>query len=461
MKTTVRSLGLVILGIGLFIGCAKKPPASSWSLDQSEASAPLKAFISEKETQANAAVKAEGQEMLPEFKSFFVAAGKGDWLTVSNMFMDFRNRAPQYEHPGASDPRLRGIQWQALLEIYGMFEDFANGDEKYPIAFGRDIIRSIPAGSIYFGGTDPGRFLVTALCKSQINADPFFALTQNALADMTYLDYLRSMYGDKIYIPTKEDSQKCFDDFVKDAQERMQNGQLKPGENFTRDSNGKIQVSGQVAVMELNALLVKVIFDKNPSREFYIEESFPLDWMYPYLEPHDLIMKINRQPLSALSAETVRHDHDYWSKYVSPMIGDWLNDDIPVEDVTAFVEKVYLKQDFSGFKGDPHFLQNMDAQKWFSKLRTSIASVYVWRAQHASDSLGKERMNNEADFAFRQAFALCPYSPEAVFRYVNFLLGQQRSSDAVLVASTCLKLDPENAQVKNLVNQLKRTESAK
>ena len=69
--------------------------------------------------------------------------------------------------------------------------------------------------------------------------------------------------------------------------------------------NGRVQVSGQVAVMSINGLLAKVIFDKNPDREFYIEESFPLDWMYPHLEPHGLIMKINRQPLAELPDDIV------------------------------------------------------------------------------------------------------------------------------------------------------------
>jgi hypothetical protein len=44
----------------------------------------------------------------------------------------------------------------------------------------------------------------------------------------------------------------------------------------------------------------------------------------------------------------------------------------------------------------------------------------------------------ETDFAFKQSFAFCPYSPEAVFRYVNFLL-QFRVDDALIVAQTCLK----------------------
>ncbi len=453
-----------MLGAGLFTGCAQKPPASSWSFDKSEASAQLKSFVAEKEAQANAVTKAEGGEMLPEFKSLFAAAGKGDWLTVSNLFADLHNRAPQYEHSGASDPRLRGSQWQALLETEGALEQFANGDEKYEIAFGHDIIQSIPPGSIYFGGTDPGRFLVTALQKSQVNGDPFFTLTQNALADATYLQYLSSMYGGKIYIPTSEDLRRCFQDYVQDAQQRLEQGQLKPGEDV-RQVNGHIQVSGQVAVMEINGLMVKIIFDKNPDREFYVEESFPLDWMYPRLEPHGLIMKIDRQPLAVMSAEMVQRDHDYWSGYVRPMIGDWLNDDTSVADVTAFAEKVFIRHDFGGFTGDPQFVQNDYSCKTFSKLRSSIAGLYAWRMKHAANEAEKDQMAHAADLAFRQAIALCPYSPEAVFRYVEFLVSRNRKADALLVAQTAAQMPElsgrDGDQVRALVEQLQRSSTAK
>src|SRR5260221_12428457 len=67
-----------------------------------------------------------------------------------------------------------------------------------------------------------------------------------------------------------------------------------------------------------------------------------------------------------------------------------------------------------------------------------------------------QRMIKEADFAFRQAFAFCPYSPEAVFRYVNLLVSPevQRLDDALLIAKTCQKLDPFNSGVVDLVNRL-------
>ena len=47
--------------------------------------------------------------------------------------------------------------------------------------------------------------------------------------------------------------------------------------------------------------------------------------------------------------------------------------------------------------------------------------MYAWRVSDPDnkDPVAQQRMIKEADFAFRQAFAFCPYSPEAVFRYVN------------------------------------------
>jgi len=448
----------VTLGLALWTAsCSKK--AAVWSLQKSDASVQLKTFVAEKEAQATAAAKAAGQEVLPEYKTLFAASAKGDWPVVHATFNALSRRAPQYDHPGPSDNRLTGTEWAAVLETYGAFEAFAGGDDKYCVAFGRDIISSIPSGSVYFGGTDPGRFLVTALCKSQVNADPFFALTQNALADSGYLAYLRGMYGSKIYIPTDADSQQCFADYSADAQRRDEQHKLQPGESF-KLVDGKAQISGQVAVMNINGLLAKIIFDKNPNCEFFVEESFPLDWMYPHLEPHGLIMKVNRQPLAGLSEDALRKDHDFWTHYVEPMVGGWLNAATPLKEVAEFDERVYLNHNFSGFKGDPRFIQNDSSCKMFSKLRGSIAGLYVWRIDHGADGSERERLIPEADFAFRQAIALCPYSPEAVYRYVGFLVSQNRKSDALLVASTCRDLDPKNAQIAGLVFKLKKEQAA-
>lgn len=62
-------------------------------------------------------------------------------------------------------------------------------------------------------------------------------------------------------------------------------------------------------------------------------------------------------------------------------------------------------------------------------------------------------MAKEADYAFRQSLALCPYSPEALFGYVHLLLGTAWPHDVLLVGQTCQRLDSTNSQVSDLVVQ--------
>ncbi|HLX71377.1 MAG TPA: hypothetical protein VKV04_17260, partial [Verrucomicrobiae bacterium] len=508
-----------------------------------------------------------GEKIIPEFQRLFDAAIAGDVETVTNMYADFKQRHPQYERKKGipSNIRLWNPAWEDVLDICMAYDHVANCNSKYTQIFVDDLFNSIPPGSIYFGGTDPGRGLPTAFSKSHVDADPFYTLTQNALANSAYLDYLRDTYGERrhwlsvlaeahrtdselqksdgefqnaldnevslmsehpendprceaadktteelrkkrnqradellaktqaqmdpqkkakflseppqvIYIPNTEDSQKAFDDYAGDVQQRLAHDekfpnephQAKPGESVTKGANGKPVVSGQIAVMGINGLISKVIFDKNPDREFYLEESFPLDWMFPYLEPHGLIMKINREPLAHLPEDVVQRDHDYWQKLVGGMIGNWLTDDTSVQTVTEFAERVYLHKDLNGFTGDPQFVQDSYAPKMFSKLRSSIGGVYSWRlgqppsggvmpAQYiAKDKTERARMEKAADFAFKQSFAICPYSPEAVYRYVQLLVNDHRVPDALLIAETASRIDPANGQFTYLIRNLKQ-----
>ena len=193
--------------------------------------------------------------------------------------------------------------------------------------------------------------------------------------------------------------------------------------------------------MAINGLLSQLMFDRNPDREFYVEESFPLSWMYPHLAPNKLVLKIHRQPLSGIPANLILQDHDYWTHYVGPMIGTWLNDLTSVGEIVAFVEKVYVQKDLNGFAGDPAYVQSGRAQRIFSKLRSSIGGLYAWRAQECESSAEKQHMLAEADFAFRQAFVLCPASPEAVFSYISLLVGEKRLPEAILVAEAAVKVE--------------------
>ncbi len=130
------------------------------------------------------------------------------------------------------------------------------------------------------------------------------------------------LYPDReIYTPSSEDLNRAYQEYLTDVQHRMALNQIKPGEDVKIVDN-RIQVSGTVAVMSLNGLLTKTIFDRNPKREFFVEESFPLDWMYPHLTPHGVIMKLNREPQTSLPEDLLRKDHEFWRQYSRRLTGD-------------------------------------------------------------------------------------------------------------------------------------------
>ena len=452
--------------IGLLL-VALEFPGQAASTSKTGLPPEIVSFIEVKETQAHVLAKKLDLKVSDDVWAYFRTAQTGTTAAITNAFERLKKRASQYEG-SRDDPTVGTPVWQTVIEVELAVDAFAEGDPKYSMAFGKGVINSIPPGSIYFGGTDPGRGLVTALSKSHAKADPFFTITQNALADGHYLEYIRSIYGDKIRTPTTNDSQHAFQEYLIDAQKRLEHDrsfpdeprQLKPGEDV-RIIDNRLQVSGQVAVMAINALLAKLIFDANPDQEFYIEESFPLDWMYPHLSPHGLIFKLNREPLAALSDEVVKKDREFWTRQQTQMIGGWLTPDTPVKDVCAFVRKTIGRREFSGFGGDRRFVENDYANKLYSKLRSAIGGLYNWRITNSKSPEEKKRMSAEADFAFRQAFALCPRSPEAIFRYVNLLESADRIEDAFRVAGTAQSLDPGNPQLESLVSELSRKKRAK
>jgi tetratricopeptide (TPR) repeat protein len=275
---------------------------------------------------------------------------------------------------------------------------------------------------------------------------------------------LGGVYPDtEIYTPSANDSQECFNVYLTDAQRRFEHDQhypnephqMKPGEDVRPGPNGGVQVAGQVAVMSINGLLTKVIFDHNPDHEFYEEESFPLDWMYPYLTPFGVIMKINRNPLPEITQDIIDKDHAFWSQYSSRATGNWITYDTSISNICAFCKKTYLRHDYSGFTGDRKFIRDDDAQKAFSKLRSSIgSSIYWWRATHPANPAEGERTFKEAEFALKQAFAYCPYSPEAVFHLMQLLLSRNRIDEAIDILKTCHDLDPYNMQISDWINNL-------
>ena len=259
--------------------------------------------------------------------------------------------------------------------------------------------------SIFFGGTDPGRFVPTYMIYSANFRPDVYLITQNALADGTYMSVERDLYGDEIWIPSTDDSAEAFNVYVDEVQRgvRPANGDLKI-------ENGRVQVTGALGVMEINGILTKMMWDHDRLRHaFYVEESYVIPWMYPYLSPHGLIMKLNADR-TPYDPKTTAKDRDFWDWYMRRLLSDPM-----------------YRRDFAG-------------QKSFSKLRAAIAGLYSKQGRHA-----------DAAQAYREACLLYPASPEASFRYAQEILMPSRRWDTVLeLMDYTDHLDPNNKRTANL-----------
>jgi hypothetical protein len=427
-------------------------PVASAAGSEPERDRLLRAFFAAKERQAQELTEQLELKVAPEVWDYFRAGIKGDWGTLTNGYAALRKRSSQYED-SRPEPELANPVWQTIVETSCAYGFFADVDFPLALRYGRDVMEHIKPGSIYFGGTDPGRGVITALSEDHAAGKPFFTITQNALANGDYLRYLEATYGGAIYTPVNNDAHRCFKDYIDHATRRLAAGTLKPGENV-RVVENRIEVSGLVAVMSINACLAKVIFDRNSDREVFVEESFPLDWMYPHLVPHRAIFRLNRKPVAKLPAQAIAEDHAFWQRRVVELIGPWLKQDTSLPEVCEFAERIHLRRETSDFAGDAAFLRSQSAQKTYGKLRSAIAELYAWRFKESSMAGQSAVMAREADYAFRQAFALHPTTPETVLRYGAFLLAQSRRADAARLVETALKLDPENKQLRDFEREI-------
>lgn len=413
-------------------------------------------FFATKEAHARALTKQLHLNVSPDIWAYFEAGKRGEWSGVKRLWRDLAQRSGQYSG-GHMDETVQTVAWQPVLEAELAYEQFSDVDVKFIDAFAGEVIDSIPPGSIYFGGTDYGRGLITALCRDHAKAKPFYTLSQNPLASGPYLAYLRAIYGRKLKLPTDEDSKRAFDEYSAAVRIRLKKGELKPGEKVTEDDNGKLSVSGTHAVMSINALIAKQIFDTNPAHEFFMEESFPFDWMYPHLTPHGLILKVNRERPGEISEALVKKDTEFWARETRRWIGGWLKRETSLKEIVEFTDRVFVEVNLDGFTGDPDFVvsgKRVGAHSMFSRLRTAQASVYAWHAVQPSSPEVQERAAKAADFAFRQAFALCPWAHEVVFRYREFLGRQGRKEDAVELLKAASRANPGDKTLWQRVREL-------
>jgi tetratricopeptide (TPR) repeat protein len=297
---------------------------------------------------------------------------------------------------GGEDSEEFKAQWGAYCEAMG------SDDPQYP--------PPMTQGAVFYGGTDPGRFVPTYMIYSADVRSDVYLITQNALADNTFMNITRDLYGDTIYIPSVDESNAAFQRYLADVEA----GRAPAGADI-KVENGRISVQGVGGVMAINGILAKLIFEENKARhDFYVEESYAIQWMYPYLQPNGIMLKLNAEPMGALPGDVVDNDHRFWGWYTP-----WL-------------------------LGQSTFTRDICARKAFSKLRTAIGGIYEYR-----------RMYDEAEYAYQQAIDLYPLSPEAIFRLAQMRVNWGHRDEAEELLAGFVEQDPHNGSAVDFLGRLR------
>jgi tetratricopeptide (TPR) repeat protein len=377
----------------------------------------LQQFAKNRRELVHRLAKRHGVNVPPEVERFFEAVERGQWEEIEGAHNALLLSRENLNQP--KSPELHQI-WRPIQEAWGIAREAHNWPAQKLLDYGEAVLGSLRPGMVYIGGTDPGCFIPTLLNETS-EGERHITLTQNALADGTYLDYLTELYQDRFNTLTQDDSQRAFKDYVADAQKRFQHDQdfpdepkqLKPGEDV-KVVDGRVQVSGQVAVMAINEKLIQTLIEKNPESSFAIEQSFPFKSMYPDTALLGPIMELRAGDENPVTAERATESLDYWRGAAQQLIAD------PETPEDSFVRKAY------------------------AKLISEQAALLLDRKFPAA-----------AEQEFQIALLLRPSNPEAVFRYADMLVNQNRFEEAVRIADTALKSEPNNAQIMDLLKKLK------
>ncbi len=300
--------------------------------------------------------------------------------------------------------------WEAVLDSYGVAEQAHLWPAQQLLDYGNAVLDSLRPGMVYVGGTDPGRWIPELLNETS-GTEQHIMLTQNALADGRFLDYLNTLYGDKMTTLTGEDSQRAFQDYMTDAAKRLQHDQqfpdepkqIRPGENLSFDSGGKLNINGQTAIMAINGKLLQTLRQKNPSLSFAMEESFALPNTYADAVPLGPIMELGATiGQSGFNADVAGQSVAYWQSTAEQLLAD------------------------------PEALGS-----------TNTLMSYAHDAQAQANLLAAHNYNDQAEQEYRVAMQIWPGSGEATFGLARLLAGTGRAAAASQLLDKFVLTNPD------------------
>lgn len=354
-----------------------------------------------------------------DYEKFFDFTEAGKWEEMHALFLDLKEKRQHGEMDSPEQARL----WAALFETHGVAEVAHDWPAQQLLDYGRSVLGALRPGMIYLGGTDAGRFIPTLLNETD-GGDRHVVLTQNALADASYLQYAAFLYRDQLNALTTQDSEQAFKGYIDDAQKRFLHDQefpnepkqVRPGEDL-RMNDGRFQVSGQVAVMAINERLVQALMEKNPDASFAMEESFPFGSAYAQASPLGPLLELRAaEAAGGINSERAASSAEYWRTTTQQLLANG------VEALSS------------------------DTRDAYSKMLSAQAGLLASREHSA-----------EAEQIFRMATNLTPDHPEPVFRFVDLLMRQQRVGDAIEIVQRAAVSDSKaKASFETLLAQLER-----
>ncbi len=342
------------------------------------------------------AIARRSHEEVPEvIEKFFDALEAGNWEEIHTRWQEMAKHSGQYTYSTENWPDINPY-WSAVLDAYGVAEQAHLWPAQQLLDYGNRILDSLSPGMVYVGGTDNGRWIPELLNETS-GEDPHIVVTQNALADGRYLDFLTTLYGGQMTTLTSEDSQRVFQEYTADAQKRLQHDQqfpnepkqILPGEDITIDANGKVSVGGQTAVMAINEKLLQLLMQKNPGFSFAMQESFPMKGLYADAVPLGPLMALNAGSGDAFTPGLAAQSVDYWTTTAQQLLAD------------------------------PDTAATQDTLR-----------AYSHDASAAANLLAAHSFNSEAEQTYRLASELVPYNVEAVDGLARLLARTGRADEA-------------------------------
>ncbi len=262
-----------------------------------------------------------------EVERFFDAVEGGNWEEINAAHEALLLSKDQLNQPRS--PELHQI-WRPIQETWGAAREAHNWPAQKLLDYGQAVLGSLRPGMVYVGGTDPGCFIPTFLNETS-EGEHHVVLTQNALADDSYLDYLNFVYDNRLTTLGHDDSERALQEYIADAQKRFQHDQqfpdepkqMRPGEEFHIGENNKISVGGPAAVMAINEALFQKLMDKNPDISFAIEQSVAFTSIYSNAAPLGPLLELRVQGTrDELTTERAAQSVGYWRTISQQLLSD-------------------------------------------------------------------------------------------------------------------------------------------